>query len=197
MKILLVSDIESKYICDFFSKETFKDIEIIISCGDLEATYLSFLVTMIKAPLFYVHGNHDCNYIKNPPEGCTSIEDNLISYKGVRILGLGGSMRYKEGPFLYSERQMNSRLKKLKLKLFFNDGLDILVTHAAAKGINDDNDLCHEGFGTFNKLLDTYSPKYFIHGHVHMNYGMKPRITKYKNTTIVNAFNYYILDYKI
>ena len=47
MKILVVSDIESKFIWDHFDPERFRDVKMIISCGDLSARYLSFLVTMI------------------------------------------------------------------------------------------------------------------------------------------------------
>ena len=35
-----------------------------MSCGDLNSKYLSFLVTMGRAPLVYVHGNHDKGYEK-------------------------------------------------------------------------------------------------------------------------------------
>lgn len=195
MKILLVSDIESQYIWDFFSKDVFKDIELVISCGDLKADYLSYLATMIHVPIFYVHGNHDHSYTDRPPGGCTCIDDKLVVFKGIRILGLGGSMKYKKGDFLYTESQMSKRIQKLGIKIFFKKGFDILVSHAPASGINDDNDLCHEGFKSFNKLLDKYSPKYFIHGHVHMNYGKKPRITNYNATKIINAYDYYILEY--
>lgn len=195
MKILLISDIESEYLWNFFQPEKFQDIDLIISCGDLKAEYLNFLVTMFNVPLFYVPGNHDHHYVKHPPEGCQCIDNKLITYKNIRILGLAGSMKYKDTPYLYTENEMRSKIRKLKLKLFFNKGFDILVTHAPANGINDEKDLCHEGFKCFNKLLDKYSPKYFIHGHVHLNYGIKPRIVTYKDTTIINAYNYYILEY--
>ena len=52
MKILLVSDKENDYIWDHFEPARFKDIELIISCGDLQPSYLSFLVTMVNVPLF-------------------------------------------------------------------------------------------------------------------------------------------------
>ena len=70
MKILVVSDIESNYIWDFFDKANFEDVDCVISCGDLKASYLSFLVTMLAVPVFYVHGNHDTQYLEKPPEGC-------------------------------------------------------------------------------------------------------------------------------
>lgn len=195
MKVLLVSDIESNYLWDFFDAERFKDIDLIISCGDLKSEYLSFLVTMIKAPLFYIHGNHDKEYLKKPPYGCDSIDGKLVKYKGIRILGLGGSMKYNDAAFQYSEREMEKRIKKLRVNLFLNRGFDILVTHAAASGLGDEEDLCHEGFKSFNRLLDRYKPKYFFHGHTHLNYGIKPRIINYGRTTIINSYGYYILEY--
>jgi uncharacterized protein len=194
LKILLVSDEESTYIWDFFQPEKFKDIELIISCGDLKADYLSFLVTMIKAPLLYVPGNHDTKYLTHPPEGCESIDGKLVKFKGLRILGLGGSHRYSFAEYQYSEKEMKKRIRKLKPRLWINKGFDILVTHAPAFGIGDDQDPCHQGFKGFNSLMEKYSPKYFFHGHVHLNYGMKPRFNQYKDTKIINAFQYHIID---
>jgi Icc-related predicted phosphoesterase len=194
VKILLVSDEESRYLWDFFQSEKFKDIELIISCGDLKAEYLSFLVTMIKAPLFYVPGNHDVKYMKKPPEGCECIDGELVKFKNLRILGLGGSHKYSLAEYQYSEKEMNKRMHKLKPKLWINKGFDILVTHSPAFGIGDAPDPCHVGFKCFNELMDKYSPKYFFHGHVHLNYGIKPRFNQYKDTKIVNAFQYHIIE---
>ena len=195
MKILLVSDKEVPYIWDHFDGEHFKDVEMIISCGDLKAEYLSFLVTMISAPLFYVPGNHDTSYLTIPPEGCISISDKIITYKNIRLLGLGGSHFYSKGEFQYTERQMKRRVLKLKPAIWLKKGFDILVSHAPAYHLGDGKDLCHEGFESFVRLIDRYSPKYFIHGHQHLSYNFQPRLTQYKNTTIINAYGYYLLDY--
>lgn len=192
---MLLSDEEVSYIWDFFNPDNFKDIDLIIACGDLKAEYLSFLVTVIHVPLFYVPGNHDGKYINNPPEGCDCIDGKLVTYKNIRILGLGGSYMYNGGIYQYNEKQMEKRISKLKLKLFLNKGFDILVTHAPGYKLGDGDDLCHRGFECFNKLLDKYSPKYFLHGHQHLRYGLIPRIRKYKNTTIINGFEYHIFEY--
>ena len=43
--------------------------------------------------------------------------------------------------------------------------------------------------------MDTYSPKVFVHGHVHLNYGLKyPREDMYKDTKVVNAYERYIIE---
>ena len=62
MKILTVSDEESPALWDYYVPGRLADYDLILSCGDLKPEYLSFLVTMAKCPVLYVHGNHDTNY---------------------------------------------------------------------------------------------------------------------------------------
>ena len=92
MKILLISDEPDPMLWDYYRAGRLDGYDLILSAGDLDASYLSFLVTMGNVPLLYVHGNHDTSYEKRPPEGCECIEDRLYIYKGLRILGLGGSV---------------------------------------------------------------------------------------------------------
>lgn len=197
MKILVLADQKSKYLYDFYEPEKLEDIDLIISCGDLSPTYLSFFVTLCNVPLLYVRGNHDGRYEKTPPEGCICIEDDIYVHNGVRILGLGGSMEYIPGAGnQYSEQKMRRRVRKLKLKLWRKKGFDILVTHAPAYQINDLTDLPHRGFEIFRTLMERYEPKFFFHGHVHANYGRGFKRTDiYKKTTIVNGYEYYIVEY--
>ncbi len=196
MKILLIADIESKYYYDFFEKNKLEGIDLIISAGDLEADYLSFIATYAKCPVLYVEGNHDTKYREKPPEGCICIDNKLYVHEGIRILGFGGSMCYNYSPNQYTEKEMAGRIRRATPKIFLNGGFDILVTHAPAFGLNDGEDLPHMGFKCFTKLLDKYSPKYFVHGHVHMNYGrMYKRTDTYKDTTIINAYERYLIDY--
>jgi Icc-related predicted phosphoesterase len=195
MKILFLADEEAKAYWDFFKKEDFKDIDLIISCGDLKASYLSFLATMVPVPVLYIKGNHDDSYEKDPPGGCICIEDDIYNFNGIRILGLGGSYRYKPGVNQYTDEQMGKRVRKLWFKLFRNKGFDILVTHSPAKGLHDDVDLCHTGFQVFNDLIEHYQPKYFVHGHVHMNYGRKfPREDMVGETHVINAYEKYLIE---
>ena len=79
MKILVLSDVPSKWLWDFFERDKLEEYDLILSCGDLPAEYLSFLVTFAKGPLLYVHGNHD-HYDRKPPEGCICIEDQIYEF---------------------------------------------------------------------------------------------------------------------
>ena len=195
MKILFLSDKEVASYWDYFRKEEFQDIDLIVSCGDLKAEYLDFLTTLTTIPVLYIKGNHDNGYEMRPPEGCICIEDDIFEYQGVRILGLGGSQRYKPGANQYTEQQMRKRIRKLRLKFLAKGGFDILVTHAPAYGINDGEDMCHKGFMVFRELIQKYKPKYFVHGHVHMNYGRQfPREDVFEDTKIINAYSHYIVE---
>ena len=195
MKILIVSDEECKALWDYYTPGRLKDYDLIISCGDLKANYLSFLVTMARCPVLYVHGNHDTGYAVHPPEGCDCIDDGLVVYNGIRILGLGGCRRYHPGPLQYSEREMRWRIWKLKWRIRMLGGVDIVVTHAPPQGLGDSDDPAHWGFEALREFLDQYHPKYLVHGHVHMCYGCNiPREIQYNDTAVINACERYVLD---
>ena len=194
---MVIADEESKYLWDYFKKSKLQGIDLIISCGDLHPHYLSFLATFASAPVLYVHGNHDTRYDRVPPEGCICIDDDIFVYRGLRIMGLGGSMRYSPGGHQYTEREMKKRVRKLRWKLFRRRGIDILVTHAPAYQINDGMDLPHQGFKVFLDLMEKYKPRYLLHGHVHMNYGREyKRYDKYQDTQIINGYERFVFDYE-
>ena len=130
-----------------------------------------------------------------PPRGCICVDDDLCVQR-IRILGLGGSMRYRYGTHQYTE-EMRTRIRKLWMKLIRYKGFDILLTHSPARGLNDGEDLPHQGFECFRTLMEKYKPKYFIHGHVHMSYGRKyKRIDQYQDTVIINGYDQYVFDYE-
>ena len=198
MKILAIADEESKYLWDFFEKSKLEGIDLIISCGDLDPRYLSFLATFTSAPVLYVHGNHDDKYENIPPDGCICIDDKIYVHEGVRILGLGGSMRYKPGNYQFTEGEMKRRVFKLLPKIFWSRGFDILVTHAPAYQLNDGRDLPHQGFKVFLKLMEKYKPKFFLHGHVHMSYGRNhKRYDRFQDTHVINAYDRFVFDYDL
>ncbi len=195
MKIITIADVESPYLWDEQNPYKLRDADLILSCGDLKPEYLSFLATFTRAPVLYVHGNHDDCYKQHPPDGCICIEDTIFNYHGIRILGLGGSIRYKQGIHQHTESEMRLRMCRLYPIIWMHHGFDILLTHSPAWGINDGSDLPHKGFKTFCYLMTRFQPDYMIHGHTHMNYGLQyPRISTYGNTTIINAYERYTLE---
>ena len=58
MKILIISDVVVNGLYSPSVKDRYSDVDLILSCGDLPAYYLEFLVSMLDRPLYYVVGNH-------------------------------------------------------------------------------------------------------------------------------------------
>jgi len=195
MKILTVSDHVEPALYDNFQPERFPGVEMILSCGDLPPEYLSFLVTMFNVPLLYVKGNHDIRLDGYRPEGCTDLDERLVLHKGVRILGFEGSNWYNGQPNQYTESQMRGKIRKMRMKIWWQKGVDIIITHAPPRHIHDGEDLCHKGFKCFRGLIDKYAPSYFIHGHMHFNYTHDAqRMTIVNKTKVINSYGYYIFE---
>lgn len=195
MKILAISDHESTSLWDYFTPDKVAGVDLILSCGDLDPDYLSFLVTLSHAPVLYVHGNHDGRYERKPPQGCVCIEDQVYDFQGVRILGLGGCVRYHKGPHQYTQAQMNLRVLKLYTSLRLKRGFDILVTHAPPHGVCGQQDRAHEGFLVFNRLVERFHPAVALHGHVHLNYNPRlKRESSLGNTRVINAYDHYTFE---
>lgn len=194
MKILTVSDEECAALWDYYVPGRLAEYDLILACGDLNAKYLSFLVTMARCPVLYVHGNHDVNYDQTPPEGCDCIDGHIVTYNGLRILGLGGCRKYHPGPHQYTDAEMRRRIFKLRRKLKKIGGVDIVVTHAPPYGLGDGEDRAHWGFESLVELLDDYHPQYLIHGHVHTRYGNVDRVRDYNGTTLINATERYAFE---
>lgn len=197
MRILAISDEPSGRLWGDLCREALAGIDLILSAGDLPARYLSFLTCFTNAPVVYVPGNHDDRYLKEPPEGCLCADGKILLVNGVRILGLGGSIRYRpDGIYMYSEKEMASRIASLRGKLRSTGGFDILLTHAPIRGLGDQEDLCHRGFECFGSLLGTYQPAVMVHGHVHQAYmaGHFRRELEWNGIPVINASTAYEFD---
>ena len=197
MRILAISDEPSDRLWGDLCRQYLKDVDLILSAGDLPAKYLSFLTCFTNAPIVYVPGNHDDRYEKDPPEGCLNADGKIVQVLGVRIMGLGGSIRYRpDGLNMYTEKEMRSRIASLRRKLRFTGGFDILLTHAPIRNFGDQEDLCHRGFECFGPLLDQYRPAVMVHGHIHQSYtgGQFQRRREWNDVPVINASTYYEFD---
>ena len=194
MKLMIMSDEESKFIWEYFNKESFKGVEFIICAGDLKLEYMEFVATMIPVPVFYVPGNHDTHFTKQSPGGCTSIDGKIITCKGLRIAGLGGCRSVNsDGKYELTEHRMIKRTKKLLRQS--KNNIDILVTHAPAQGLGDGDDHFHKGFACFIDVLNNAKPTLHVFGHQHLSYGAKcENPIYYQDTLLYNACGYKIIE---
>jgi Icc-related predicted phosphoesterase len=205
LKILAVSDVVVDRLYTIQFAERFHDIEMILGCGDLPYAYLEFLVSALNVPLLYVPGNHDPVFDEKNPASCAQggdyMDGKVKSVKGLNIAGMGGSIRYKPGkPHQYTQSQMYTRMSKFIPKLLWhlpNHGniLDVFIAHSPPRGINDDDDQAHTGFLAFKDFIQTFKPRFFLHGHT-MVYksNIVSHITQVGTTTVINVYPYRVIQ---
>jgi Icc-related predicted phosphoesterase len=191
-------------------------VDLILSAGDLPMDYIDFIVSSLNKPLLFVFGNHHTKdmpfYTGKGPmfiqsaldehyhgSGAIHAGSRIIREGGLIIAGLGGSMRYNKGENQFTEFQMKKEIFKLFPALIFNRifrgrYLDILLTHASPRGIHDKEDRCHLGYKCFLWFMHTFKPKYLIHGHIHLYDLGDIRVTKYEETTVINAYSHYVIN---
>ena len=196
MRILALADEPSDRLWSDRCRDALSGIDLILSAGDLPSSYLSFITCFTNAPVIYVHGNHDDKYAQKPPEGCRCADGKIVQLKGVRILGLGGSLRYRpDAVNMYSEQEMEDRIRSLRWNLRSTGGFDILLTHSPIRGVGDQEHISHRGFECFGPLLDKYRPAVMIHGHVHQAYSaFFQRQRDYHGIPVINASTSYVFD---
>lgn len=196
--ILVLADEPVDRLWGEYGRETLRSADLILSCGDLPENYISYMTCFTSAPVIYVHGNHDYRYASTPVGGCICADGHVILAKGLRILGLDGSIRYRpDAPCMYTEEEMAYRIRKLRRELKQTGGFDILLTHSPIAGMGDQPDAAHRGFECFKPLLQQYKPAVMFHGHVHQAYSGSHfvRVREFEGIPIINACGYYEYDF--
>lgn len=186
--------------------------DVVVSCGDLPWEELERIVDHLNVPLLFVPGNHDPALvarttksvgtwpmpIESPamqdppgPRGCTSVDGRIEDVGGLRFAGLGGSIRYREGPNQYTQAEMARRARRLAdramlRRLRDRRRVDILLTHAPPRGLGDDDDPAHEGVEALHALVRRLKPRFLLHGHIHP-YGVQRPDRVLGDTRIVNV----------
>jgi Icc-related predicted phosphoesterase len=195
VRILAIADVEDDLLIARLEHTERGRYDLVVSCGDLSAGYLDCVASLANAPLAYVRGNHDVRYEDDPHLGGTNLDGRIEEFGGLRFAGLEGSLDYREGIVGYNQAQMRRRVVALGLRAALTGGIDVLVTHAPARGHGDLPDPPHQGFDAFNGLLDWVHPRLMLHGHVHLNYGVIERErTHPSGTRLVNAYGWHEVE---
>ncbi len=188
--------------------------DLIVGCGDLPFEYLEHLRTEAEVPLLYVHGNHDPSprrpsisaYLPSEYHGvpapavvgCVNIEDRWHDEAGLRVAGLGGSVRYNRGANQYTQAEMRGRVRRLIRRTRirrWRDGrsVDVVIAHSPPLDCGDESDGPHRGFSAFHRLIKELEPKLMLHGHIHPH--GKPRSDRtIGRTRIVNVIPYRLVE---
>jgi uncharacterized protein len=204
-KVLAVSDQVVERIYSLATSGHFRDIDLILGCGDLPYTYLEYLLSILNIPLFYVPGNHDPVY--NPShslshaEGGSNLDLKTAFAKDFFLAGLGGSIRYRpDGVNQYTQNEAYLRAYRLALKILctqirYGRKLDILITHSPPYAIHDEDSTAHRGLKALNFLIRIVRPRYLFHGHTHFyRSNLEGSVTQVDRTIIMNIFPYKVIE---
>lgn len=201
LSVLVISDRESEYLYSSDAALRFPGIDLVISCGDLSYQYIEFVQDALRAPLYYVRGNHAPSIEygalmdRRGPQGGCDLHRNLATFRGLLMAGFEGSVRYRPGPHQYSQLEMWAMVLEILPGLLLNRvrfgrPLDVLVTHAPPWGINDGADPAHQGFRALRWLVSVARPAFHFHGHMHVLGSAQSVVTRFGSTQVVNTYGY-------
>ena len=205
MKLLAVSDVEIPMLYSPLIVERFKDVALLISCGDLPYYYIEYMVTMLNVRCYFVRGNHASKRefgvagTRKYPWGAVDLHGKCKEDEsGLLLAGLEGSLRYNTGAYQYTQSQYWEMVLALTPRLLMNrlsQGryLDIFVSHAPPWQVHDDNDPAHRGIKAFRWLIKVFKPSYLLHGHIHVYRRDTVTRSLIDETTVQNVFGYSVL----
>lgn len=190
-------------------------VDLVLAAGDLPFDYLEFLSDALDRPCVFVPGNHDIDlgrYASSRgmwmrdgmpaewpgPAGGLNVDGGMTDVAGLRIAGLGGSIRYNDGPNQWTERQQARRVRRLARSVAwrrFRDGrgVDVLLTHSPPKDLGDRADPAHRGFACLHDAVRRMRPKLLVHGHIHPCGSQVPD-RRIGETLVVNTVGFRILE---
>jgi Icc-related predicted phosphoesterase len=201
MKILSLSDVVEPTIYSPVIRQRFSNIDIVIGCGDLPYYYQEFVASVLNAQLFFIRGNHDQDVeysrsaTRRAPLGGENLHRRSVWYMDKVFAGVEGSLRYRPGPFQYTQREMWWHVFSLvpallRNKLVYGRYIDVFVTHAPPRGIHDKDDLTHQGIDAFRWFIKVFKPAYHFHGHIHVYRPDEVTESLFGSTQVINTFGH-------
>jgi predicted phosphodiesterase len=136
-------------------------IDLVITLGDLERHDLLGLVGIKDIPKIGVYGNH-CSGNYMPELGILNLHMATWDFHGVKFGGFQGCVRYKENPdaIMYTQGEATAMLTQFPQ-------VDIFICHCPPRGVNDEDELSHQGFDGLRQYVLQMRPKVLLHGHTY------------------------------
>lgn len=161
-------------------------VELIITLGDLERHDLLGLLQVPDVPKIGVYGNHDTGNYMNEL-AIANMHRATVAYRNLSFGGLQGCVRYKDNP----DSIMSTQEETWGLMAGF-PYVDVFLAHCPPRGVNDEDELAHQGFDALRDYVEKMKPKYLLHGHT---YPTEENITRrLGDTEIIYVHKYKIID---
>lgn len=184
MKILAIADrnpnINIKEIAEA------EGVDMIFTLGDLERHDLLSLMDIRRIPKIGVYGNHcSGNYMNEL--GIINMNVKAYSYNGLSFGGLQGCVRYKQNPDAIMCTQEEAREMLTDFPY-----VDIFLAHCPPRGVNDEEEIAHQGFDALREYVLKTKPKYLLHGHTYPT--DETMVKQLGQTKILYVHKYQIFD---
>lgn len=157
MRIIAIADGDSLvgHMGDFSA-------DLLISLGDVWDTTIERAQSMYAcSKAFAVRGNHDS--VAPFADSVTDLHARATEYEGVTFGGFEGSWKYKpRGHHLFEQYEVSKALQDFPY-------VDIFVAHNSPRGVHERDSEVHQGFDAFLDYVERKQPRYFLHGHQHLN----------------------------
>lgn len=183
MNILAISDRKPKI--DIASYVKSNNVDLIITLGDFAREDLLQLKDVIDIPKIGVYGNHDSGLYMEEI-GIQDMHLHVWEYQGISFGGFEGCVRYKDNPdaIMYTQEQASAMMMGFP-------AVDVFLCHCPPRGINDEEEVAHQGFDALREYVDSMHPKFLLHGHTYPT--DETRITQSGPTRIEYVFGYKLI----
>ncbi len=159
-----------------------QDVDVLVSLGDLpDSVILEVADRCNPREILGVRGNHD---LEAPfPEGVRDLHLAVHDINGVRFGGFCGSLRYKRGPYMFEQEEVERFMAEFP-------AVDVFCSHSPPRSIHDrEAGGTHIGFAGITNFITRTQPSMVLHGHTHI-----AQESLVGRTRVVGTFGFRILD---
>lgn len=185
MKALVIADRGPKLdIAQLAHKEK---VDIVITLGDLERHDLLSLKELTDVPKVGIYGNH-CSGTYMEELGIVNMHLQVAELNGVTFAGLQGCVRYKSAPdaIMYNQEEVWPMLKDMPR-------VDVFLAHCPPRGVNDEEEVAHQGFDALRDYVERMQPRVLLHGHTYPT--EENMVHSLGSTQIVYVHKYRIVEF--
>jgi Icc-related predicted phosphoesterase len=159
-------------------------VELIVTLGDLTREDILQLQEITDIPKIGVYGNHDSGTYM-PELGIWDMHLKIWDYQGFRFGGFQGCVRFKENPdaIMCTQEEANQLMASFPK-------VDVFLCHCPPRGINDEEEVAHQGFDALRTYIELQQPKLLMHGHT---YPTEETVVKQQGSTRIE----YVYEHKL
>ena len=136
-------------------------IDLIVTLGDFTIEDILAVKLVTAIPKIGVYGNHDSGTYM-PALGIWDMHLMTWDFNGLKFGGFQGCVRYKRDPdaLMYTQEEADRMMAGFP-------PVDVFLSHCPPRGINDEDEIAHQGFDGLREYVDRVRPAILMHGHTY------------------------------